>query len=97
MGLVKVLLKAILIPIVFVIVVAAVAFFLFKRHRDRKKEDRDIENRGFQPPPIQQWGTGHHPSTMSPVQKPEAVVYPMQYQYQYPVEAPKVQQAVPAQ
>lgn len=80
MGAAKILLKAIITPIVLFFLIVAVMVWLVSRHRQRKKEDKDIENRGFLPPPIAQWGTGPYQLTpfVPPVQKPEAVVYPMQ-------------------
>lgn len=94
MGLVKVLLKAVLIPIIAFVVIVGIAIFLFIRHRNRKNEEKSLEsynNYGFQPPPITQWGTGPQPSSpFVPVQKPEAVVYPMQHSAtatQYPGDA----------
>lgn len=76
----KILLKAIIISIVLFFLIAAVTVWLISRHRQRKKEDKDIKNRGFLSPPIAQWGTRPYQSTpfVPPVQKPEAVVYPMQ-------------------
>lgn len=85
MGAAKVLLKAILIPVIIFLVVVAIAVFLIMRHRDRKRKEKDIENHVFQPhPPITQWGTGPQPtsSPFVPVQKPDAVAYPMQYPYE---------------
>lgn len=93
MGLVKVLLKAILIPLALFALIIGIAIYMFIRHRNRKKEDKALESsqHGFQPPPIQQWGTGPQPSSpFVPVQKPEAVVYPVQYPAaatQYPLDA----------
>ncbi|KAE8365714.1 hypothetical protein BDV27DRAFT_100424 [Aspergillus caelatus] len=54
MGVLKVLLKAILIPIVLLLVISVVVVLLIKRHRSRKQKERQLEN-GFQPPPIVQW------------------------------------------
>ncbi|OQE45082.1 hypothetical protein PENCOP_c002G04962 [Penicillium coprophilum] len=54
MGLVKLLLKVILIPIIVLVVIAVVVFLLLKMRRDRKKKERELE-KSFQPPPIQQW------------------------------------------
>lgn len=85
MGAAKVLLKAILIPVIIFLVVVAIAVFLIMRHRDRKRKEKDIENHVFQPhPPITQWGTGPQPTSSPsvPVQKPDAVAYPMQYPYE---------------
>ena len=84
MGVAKVLLKAILIPVIIFLVIIAIAVFLIMRHRDRKRKEKDIENHAFQPPPITQWGTGPQPTSPPsvPVQKPDAVVYPTQYSYE---------------
>ncbi|OQD72063.1 hypothetical protein PENPOL_c001G04595 [Penicillium polonicum] len=54
MGLVKLLLKVILIPIVVLVVIAVAIVLLIKMRRDRKKKERELEN-SFQPPPVQQW------------------------------------------
>lgn len=70
MGLIKLLLKVILIPIIAVIVISVVVAVLIKMHRDRKREERQISHQQFQPPPIQQW------IPFQPVQKPAPVVYP---------------------
>lgn len=92
MGLVKTLLKAIIIPVVLFLVIVAIAIFFLVRHKKHKKEDQTFENYyasqppPFPPPPITQWGTGPQPSSpFVRVQKPETVVYPMQMQY--PVDA----------
>jgi cell division protein FtsN len=69
MGLVKLLFKAILIPIVLVIVFAVAIVLLIKMRREKKAKERELQNNAFQPPPIQQWA---YPS---PVQKPEAAMY----------------------
>ena len=66
MGLIKLLLKAILIPIVLLIVISVVVVFAIKMRRDRKKKDRELEQ-SFQPPPIQQW------VPYTPVQQPAPV------------------------
>lgn len=63
MGLLKLLLKVILIPIVVLTVIAVVIVLLIKMRRDRKKKDRELE-KSFQPPPIQQW------VPYTPVQQP---------------------------
>lgn len=63
MGLVKLLLKAILIPIIVLAVIVVVIFLLIKMRRDRKKKERELEN-SFQPPPVQQW------VPYTPVQQP---------------------------
>ncbi|KAJ5952613.1 uncharacterized protein N7479_011026 [Penicillium vulpinum] len=63
MGLVKLLLKAILIPIVVLLVIAVAIFLLIKMRSDRKKKEKELEN-SFQPPPIQQW------VPYTPVQQP---------------------------
>lgn len=70
MGLVKLLLKVILIPIVLVIVAAVVIVLLVKRRREKKEKERELQNTAFQPPPIQQWAYPNH------IQKPEAAIYP---------------------
>lgn len=70
MGLVKFLLKVILIPIVLVLVAAVVIILLVKMRREKKEKQRELQNNAFQPPPIQQW------SYPEPIQKPEAVMYP---------------------
>lgn len=70
MGLVKLLLKAILIPIVLVIVAAVVIVLLVKMRREKKEKGRELQNNAFQPPPVQQWA---YPN---PIQTPEAAVYP---------------------
>lgn len=91
MGLVKTLLKAIIIPVILFLVIVAIAIFFLVRHKKHKKEDQAFENYYASqppsfPPPITQWGTGPQPSSpFIPVQKPEAVVYPMQMQC--PVDA----------
>jgi heme/copper-type cytochrome/quinol oxidase subunit 2 len=66
MGLIKLLLKAIIIPIVLLIVVAVVAVFAIKMRRERKQKDKELEQ-SFQPPPIQQW------VPYTPVQQPAPV------------------------
>ncbi|CDM31085.1 African swine fever virus j13L [Penicillium roqueforti FM164] len=63
MGLLKLLLKAILIPIVIIIVIVVVIILLIKMRRDRKKKERELE-KSFQPPPVQQW------VPYTPVQQP---------------------------
>lgn len=63
MGLVKLLLKVILIPIVVLVVIAVAIVLLIKMRRDRKKKERELEN-SFQPPPVQQW------VPYTPVQQP---------------------------
>lgn len=80
MGAAKILLKAIIIPVVLFFLVVAVIVWFVSRQRQRTKEEKDIENHGPRPPPITQWGTGPYQSTpfVPPVQKPEAVIYPMQ-------------------
>jgi heme/copper-type cytochrome/quinol oxidase subunit 2 len=55
MGLAKVLLKAILVPIVVVVVLTAVAVIAFKHHRDKKNRNKEIEQQAFRPPPLVQW------------------------------------------
>ncbi|KAJ5903319.1 hypothetical protein N7504_005702 [Penicillium tannophilum] len=74
MGLLKVLLKVILIPIVVVVVIVVVIGILIKMRRDRKKEEKQIKQRGFHPAPITQWT---YPDQAYPdqVQKPAPVVY----------------------
>jgi len=66
MGLIKLLLKAIIIPIVLIIVICVVVVVAIKMRRDRKKKDKELEN-SFQPPPIQQW------VPYTPVQQPAPV------------------------
>lgn len=66
MGLLKLLLKAIIIPIVILIVISVVVVFAIKMRRDRKKKEKELEN-SFQPPPIQQW------VPYTPVQQPAPV------------------------
>ncbi|KAJ5458088.1 hypothetical protein N7475_009476 [Penicillium sp. IBT 31633x] len=66
MGLLKLLLKAILIPIVVVIVFTVVIVLLIKMRHDRKKKEKELEN-SFQPPPVQQW------VPYTPVQQPAPV------------------------
>lgn len=80
MGAVKLLLKAIIIPVVLFFLAVAIIVWLVSRRRQRKQKQNDIENRGFQPPPITQWGTGPYQPSLSvpPVQKPEAAVYSTQ-------------------
>ncbi|KAE8351827.1 hypothetical protein BDV28DRAFT_149619 [Aspergillus coremiiformis] len=56
MGALKILLKAILIPIVLLLVISVVAVFLIKKRRGRKEKERSLES-GFKPPPIVQWDT----------------------------------------
>ncbi|KAJ5140448.1 hypothetical protein N7448_003856 [Penicillium atrosanguineum] len=70
MGLIKILLKAILIPIVLLVVVTVVVIVLIKMRREKKEEQRQIQNHSFQPPPITQWAYDNYP------QKPLPVVYP---------------------
>lgn len=74
MGLAKVLLKAIIVPIVVVLVLTAVAVIAFKHHRDKKKRDKEIEQQAFRPPPLVQW------VPQDTVQKP-AAVYPQAAAY----------------
>ncbi|KAJ5171857.1 hypothetical protein N7492_004450 [Penicillium capsulatum] len=69
MGLVKLLLKAILIPIVLLVVFTVVVVVLVKMRREKKKKEQEAQNHAFQPPPIQQWA---YPDT---VQKPAPVAY----------------------
>ncbi|KAJ5295495.1 hypothetical protein N7508_010316 [Penicillium antarcticum] len=66
MGLIKLLLKAIIIPIVLLIVVTVVVVFWIKMRREKKQKEKEIET-GFQPPPIQQW------VPYTPVQQPAPV------------------------
>lgn len=54
MGLIGFLLKVILIPIVLLLIVSIVVVFATKMRRDRKKQDKELQQ-SFQPPPIQQW------------------------------------------
>lgn len=70
MGLMKILLKAILIPIVLLVVVTVVIIILIKIRQEKKAEKRQLQNNAFQPPPIVQWEYPRYP------QKPEPVVYP---------------------
>lgn len=72
MGLLKILLKVILIPIVVVVVIVVVIGILIKMRRDRKKEEKQIKQRGFQPPSLAQWTYPEHPDQ---VQKPAPVAY----------------------
>ncbi|KAJ6110139.1 hypothetical protein N7486_002374 [Penicillium sp. IBT 16267x] len=76
MGLMKILLKAILIPIVIIVVIIVVIGILIKTRRDRKKEEKQVQQRGFHPPPITQW---NYPEQVypDPVQKPAPVAYPV--------------------
>lgn len=69
MGLVKLLLKAILIPIVLLVVFTAVVVVLVKMRRAKKRKEQELQNNAFQPPPIQQWA---YPDL---VQKPAPVAY----------------------
>ncbi|KAJ5238459.1 hypothetical protein N7468_003078 [Penicillium chermesinum] len=71
MGLIKLLLKVILIPIAAIVIISIVAAILIKVHRDRKREARQIEQQQFKPPPFQQW------IPYEPVQKPAPVAYPL--------------------
>ncbi|KAJ5677578.1 uncharacterized protein N7477_003211 [Penicillium maclennaniae] len=70
MGLIKILLKAILIPIVVLVVITVVVIVLIKMRREKKEEQRQIQKHSFQPPPITQWANDNYP------QEPEPVVYP---------------------
>ncbi|KAJ5812801.1 hypothetical protein N7447_009824 [Penicillium robsamsonii] len=63
MGLVRLLLKAILIPIVVLVVIIIVSVLLVKMHKDRNKKEKEVE-KSFHPPPIQQW------VPYTPVQQP---------------------------
>lgn len=63
MGLLKLLLKAILIPIIALIVITVVIVLLVKMRRDRKNKEKELEG-SFQPPPVQQW------VPYNPVQQP---------------------------
>jgi heme/copper-type cytochrome/quinol oxidase subunit 2 len=63
MGLIKLLLKAILIPVVVLVVIIVAVILLIKMRRDRKKKEKELE-KSFQPPPIQQW------VPYTPVQQP---------------------------
>ncbi|KAJ5552477.1 hypothetical protein N7494_001855 [Penicillium frequentans] len=76
MGLLKILLKVILIPIVVVVVIVVVIGILIKMRRDRKKEEKQIKQRGFHPQPITQWA---YPEQVYPdqFQKPAPVAYPV--------------------
>ncbi|KAJ5663476.1 hypothetical protein N7507_004207 [Penicillium longicatenatum] len=76
MGLLKILLKVILIPIVVIVVIVVVVGILIKIRRDRKKEEKQVQQRGFRPPPIMQWT---YPEQVYPdqVQKPAPVAYPV--------------------
>lgn len=71
MGLVKLLLKVIIVPIVAIIVICIVVAILIKMHRDRKRNEQQIQQQGFKPPPIQQW------IPFEPLQKPAPVAYPV--------------------
>jgi cell division protein FtsN len=70
MGLIKLLLKAILIPIIVLIVVTIAVIVIIKIRREKKEEQRQIENNMFQPPPITKWASPSY------LQKPDPVVYP---------------------
>ncbi|KAJ5287103.1 hypothetical protein N7478_002789 [Penicillium angulare] len=75
MGLIKLLLKVIFVPIVVLIVIAIAIGICIKMRRDKKKEEEEVQRRGFQPPPVTQWV--YPDQLQSPVQKPTPVVYPM--------------------
>ncbi|KAA8645312.1 uncharacterized protein ATNIH1004_006731 [Aspergillus tanneri] len=80
MGLARILLKAIIIPVVLIILLGALIWFLVKRHREKKRE-KALEGQHFQhfqAPPITQWATGPHPTSPAPMLKPEPIYYPMQ-------------------
>ncbi|KAJ5990535.1 hypothetical protein N7499_011082 [Penicillium canescens] len=66
MGLVKLLLKAIIIPIVLFIVVTVVIVFYVKMRREKKQKQQEVEA-GFQPLPIQQW------VPYTPIQQPAPI------------------------
>ncbi|KAJ5750840.1 hypothetical protein N7533_007868 [Penicillium manginii] len=69
MGLIKILLKAIIIPIVLIIVIGVVIVFAIKIRREKKRKQKEIELNSFRPPPIQQWSYPMSPG----IQKPAAV------------------------
>jgi flagellar basal body-associated protein FliL len=69
MGLIKILLKAIIIPIVLVLVIGVIIVFAVKMHREKKQKKKEIQQTSFQPPPIQQWSYPISPG----IQKPAAV------------------------
>ena len=71
MGLLKLLLKVIIVPIVVVVVLAIVIVMAIKMRRERKEKERELQQNAFQPPPITQW------SYPDQVQKPAPVAYPV--------------------
>lgn len=54
MGLISFLLKVVLIPIVLLLVVGFIVVLAIKMRRDRKKEDKELQQ-SFKPPPLQPW------------------------------------------
>ncbi|KAJ5770414.1 uncharacterized protein N7511_002465 [Penicillium nucicola] len=66
MGLIKLLLKVIIIPIVLLLVVTVAVVFYIKIRREKKQKQQEVEA-GFHPPPIQQW------VPYTPVQQPAPV------------------------
>ncbi|KAJ5751967.1 hypothetical protein N7520_008884 [Penicillium odoratum] len=76
MGIVKLLLKVILIPIVIFAVIIIIISVLIRIRRDRKKEEKQINQRGFQLPPLTEWT---YPDQGDPVQvqKPAPLAYPI--------------------
>ncbi|KAJ5102009.1 hypothetical protein NUU61_004231 [Penicillium alfredii] len=70
MGLLKVLLKAILIPIVILVILIAITVLVIRRRRGRKQKEEQAQH-AFQPPPIVQW-VPHH----DVVQQPAPTAYP---------------------
>lgn len=74
MGLLKILLKAIIIPIVLIIVLGVIVVFAIKMRREKKKKEKEIQQNSFQPPPIQQWA---HPMSPGIQKPPPAATYPV--------------------
>jgi len=69
MGLLGILLKAIIIPIVTLIVIGVVIAVVIKMRREKKQKEKELQQNSFQPPPIQQWAYPMSPG----IQKPPAV------------------------
>lgn len=104
MGVVKGLIKIIIIPLVAVVVIALIVIALIYFSRAKREKDLEAGGKPFQPPPIQQWVFSpqqqmlqqqqqqqkqHQEALMSHEQRPESWQHEAQLQYPSPVaEAP---------
>lgn len=72
MGLLRILLKAIIIPIVAIIVIGVVIAVVIKMRREKKQKAKELQQNSFQPPPLQQWAYPMSPGIQKP---PEVASY----------------------